>query len=140
MFGAMLSATGISQLTGTFIGKSQSVTFAMFIMMVIPFFLGCFIDGGAITVVCIPIFWPIIQSLGIEPYWFGTLFTINIIAGYLTPPFGMNLFYTKGISPPDVSMSDIYIGALPFIVIQVIVLIIVFFFPILATWLPSIVG
>jgi tripartite ATP-independent transporter DctM subunit len=140
MFGAMLSATGISQLTGSFIGASQSPNFAVLIMMIIPMFLGCFIDGGAITVVCIPIFWPIVTSLGIDPYWFGTLFTINMIAGYLTPPFGMNLFYTKGIAPPETSMTDIYLGAYPFNLMQLIVLVIVFFFPNLATWLPSIMG
>jgi tripartite ATP-independent transporter DctM subunit len=140
MFGAMLSATGISQLTGSFIGASQSANFAVLIMMIIPLFLGCFIDGGAITVVCIPIFWPIVATLGIDPYWFGTLFTINMITGYLTPPFGMNLFYTKGIAPPETSMTDIYLGAFPFNMIQLIVLAIVFLFPSLATWLPSIMG
>lgn len=137
MFAAMLSATGISKLTYSFIAGSQNSSYALLIMMIIPLILGCFIDGAAITVLCIPIFAPIVESFNIEPYWFGALFTINIITGYLTPPFGMNLFYTKGIAPPEVTMTDIYIGALPFIVIQVIVLVTVALLPELSLWLPS---
>jgi TRAP-type C4-dicarboxylate transport system permease large subunit len=108
------------------------------IMMVIVFIMGMFIDGAAITVLTMPIFFPVIVSAGLDPLWFGVLFTINICMGYLTPPFGMNLFYMKGIVSPDVSMEDIYWSITPYVLVMIIVLILTVFFPDLAVWFPNI--
>lgn len=109
----------------------------MAVMMVIVFIMGMFIDGAAITVLTMPIFFPAVMNAGIDPLWFGILFTINVVIGYLTPPFGMNLFYLKGITPPDVSMMDIYKSIIPYVLIMILVLLITWSLPEIATWLPS---
>lgn len=137
MFAAMLNATGIADLVVEFMPGEASPNLTIIMMMIIPLIMGMFIDGAAVSVICIPIFSPLVLSLGIDPYWFGTLFTISLIAGYLTPPFGMNLFYTKGIAPDSVTMSDIYSSIGPFIAAEIFVLGLVFLFPKIALWLPS---
>ncbi len=109
----------------------------MAVMMVIVFIMGMFIDGAAITVLTMPIFFPAVMNAGIDPLWFGILFTINVVIGYLTPPFGMNLFYMKGITPPEVTMLDIYKSIIPYVLIMILVLLITWSLPEIATWLPS---
>lgn len=139
-FSYFLNASGagdyiVSLITGRELGIYGTVA----VMMLISLVLGCFIDGAAITVICAPIFFPIINRLGIDPLWFGLLFVISLIIGYLTPPFGMNLFYMRGILPKNsgVTMKDIYGAALPFIWLQIIVLILSIMFPAILLWLPS---
>ncbi len=107
------------------------------IMMVIVFIMGMFIDGTAITVLTMPIFFPVVISANIHPLWFGILFTVNIVMGYLTRPFGMNLFYMKGITSPEISMEDIYKSIFPYVGIMIIVLIVVMIFPEIAVWFPN---
>jgi len=107
------------------------------LMMVIALVLGMFIDSGAIVVICIPIFMPVIKMMGIDPLWFGINFTIALIVGYISPPFGMNLFYMKGIAPEGITMVDIYRGAVPFCLMMVIVLVICMIFPSITMWLPN---
>jgi tripartite ATP-independent transporter DctM subunit len=103
----------------------------------IVLFLGCFIDGLGIMIITIPIFMPLITSLGFDPVWFGILFTINMEMAYLTPPFGLNLFYMKMICSDDVTMGEIFKSVVPYILIMAILMIIVAFFPQLALWLPN---
>ncbi len=98
-------------------------------MIVIAILLGMFIDSGAIVVICIPIFMPTIILMGIDPIWFGIIFTIALIIGYVSPPFGMNLFYMKGIAPPNITMGDIYRSVLPFCLIMLITLGLCILFP-----------
>lgn len=137
MFASMVSATGISALINDSLTGIANPSYALVIMMMIPLVLGMFIDGAAVTVICLPIFAQSVKMLGIDPYLFATLFTIALIAGYLTPPFGMNLFYTKAIAPPEVNMKDIYISVLPYVVIQLLILAICFIWPVLVLWLPG---
>lgn len=101
--------------------------------------LGCLLDPGAIIMITTPIFVPLIKMLGFDPVWFGVLFIINMEAGYLTPPFGFNLFYMKSIVPPDVSMGDIYRSVIPFVTIMIIGLVILVIFPEIALWLPNLI-
>ena len=84
-----------------------------------------------------PLFVPIVVQLGFDPLWFGILFVINMEMGYLTPPFGFNLFIMKGVVPDSITMNDIYRSILPFIGIQIFALILVMIFPEIATWLPN---
>jgi len=107
------------------------------VMEVILIILGCFLDPGAITMISIPIFIPIVKSLGFDPLWFGIIFVIIMEMGYLTPPFGMNLFVMKGVAPEGVSMGDIYRSIVPFVMLQLLGLIIIMLFPALALWLPG---
>ena len=106
-------------------------------MMVLLVILGCFMDSGPIIMIATPVFIPIIHGLGFNPIWFGILFVINMEMGMLTPPFGFNLFYMRAITPRDITMVDIYISMIPFIIIQMIGLVIVIFVPQIALWLPA---
>ncbi len=91
--------------------------------------LGFFIDFIEISYIVVPILLPISEMIGIDPLWFAILIAMNLQTSFLTPPFGFSLFYLKGVSPPEVRTVDIYKGVLPFIVIQVIVLISIVLFP-----------
>ena len=103
------------------------------------FILGMLMDPGAIIMICTPVFVPLIKSLGFDPVWFGILFIMNMEMGYLTPPFGFNLFYMKAIVPPSISMTDIYKAITPFVLLQGLCLVIIIFFPEIALWLPRMV-
>jgi len=90
-------------------------------------------------VICAPIFFPIALKLGFNPIWFAMVFLLNMVIAYLTPPFGWALILTKALSPPDVSTSDVWRSAPPYMAILVLVMILVMVFPSLALWLPSLV-
>jgi len=101
--------------------------------------LGMFMDTSGVILLVTPIYVPVIRALGFSGVWFGVLFVVNLEMAYLTPPYGFNLFYMRGIVPPDITMTDIYMSALPFIVIQLIGLILVLIFPELILWLPNLI-
>jgi tripartite ATP-independent transporter DctM subunit len=101
--------------------------------------LGMLMDPGAIIMICTPVFVPLIKSLGFDPVWFGILFIMNMEMGYLTPPFGFNLFYMKAIVPPGVKMTDIYKAIIPFVLLQALCLLIIILFPQIALWLPRLI-
>ena len=105
--------------------------------MAIALVLGMFMDGAAITMITIPVFMPVVYQLGIDPLWFGLLFTMNMIIGYMTPPFGMNLFYMKGLVPKDITMMDIYRSIIPYVIISIAVLVLSIIFPQILLWLPN---
>ena len=113
--------------------------FIIILMQIILMFLGCFLEPTSIMFITVPIFIPIIQLLGFDPIWFGTIFTMNMEMSYLTPPFGFNLFYMRGIVSDDVPMMDIYLSALPFVCLQAIALAIVMMFPKIALYLPHLI-
>ncbi len=140
MFASLLNALGIQQALGNaLVGIEHnfgSPTLLAVIMGII-FVMGMFIDGAAITVLTMPVLSPVIQQANIDLLWFGILFTINIVIGYLTPPFGMNLFYTRGVAPSGIRMADIYESIIPYVVIMMVVLVIVILIPEIATWLPN---
>ncbi len=106
-------------------------------MQIIFFILGCILDPVGIIMICTPVFVPVIKALGFDPLWFGVLFVMNMEMGYLTPPFGFNLFYMKAIAPKGVTMTDIYKSIVPFVGIQAIGLAIVIIFPQIALYLPN---
>ncbi len=101
------------------------------------FLLGMFMDDIAILFMCMPIYLPIVVALGFDPVWFGILFVINMQMAYITPPYGLNLFYMKAVAPPEVTLPDIYRGAIPFILIQAAFLALMMCFPEITTWLPN---
>jgi len=101
------------------------------------FIMGMFLDPTGIIMLTAPVFVPVAISLGWDPIWFGILYAVNMEMGFLTPPFGVNLFYLKGIVPKDISMADIYRAIVPFVGLQAIGLIIVILFPQIAVWLPN---
>ena len=101
----------------------------IFIAMLIILLLGFFIDFVEISLIIVPIFYPVALSLGIDMNWFAILIAMNLQASFLTPPFGFSLFYLKGVAPKSIHTSDIYRGVMPFIAIQVSVLLSLIFFP-----------
>ncbi|UQG55277.1 TRAP transporter large permease subunit [Marinobacter sp. M3C] len=107
-------------------------------MMVIIFFLAMVLDPVGIMLITLPVFMPIVKSLGFDPIWFGILFVINMEIGYKTPPFGFNLFYLKGVVPPGITMKDIYTSVVPFVIIEILAIGIIMVFPEIATWLPGV--
>ena len=105
------------------------------VMMAILLVLGMFLDWIGIALLTLPIFVPIIRELGFDPIWFGILFAVNMQVSYLTPPFGPAAFYLKSVAPPDITLKHIYTALLPFIVLQLLVLGLLLFYPPLSTWM-----
>ena len=108
----------------------------IFIQFVI-FLLAMVLDPAGIMLITVPVFLPVVKALGFDPLWFGILFVINMEIGYMTPPFGFNLFYLKGIVPPGITMGDIYRSVIPYTLVELTGLGLVMIFPAIATWLPS---
>jgi len=109
----------------------------LIIVMLVLFLLGFFLDFIEITFIVVPILAPIITAVGFNPLWFAILIAINFQTSFLTPPFGFALFYLKGVCPAEVTTGQIYRGIIPFVIIQLIALVLVGFFPVLVTWLPQ---
>ncbi|MGI9227922.1 MAG: TRAP transporter large permease [Gammaproteobacteria bacterium] len=110
---------------------------AMFIIMLLMFLLGFILDFIEITFVVVPIVGPILLILGVDPVWLGVMIAINLQTSFLTPPFGFALFYLRGVAPKEIQTKQIYRGVAPFIAIQVFALLLIAYFPELATWLPD---
>jgi len=110
---------------------------AMFAVMALMFVMGFFLDFIEIIFVVVPIVGPILLGMGLDPIWFGVMIAINLQTSFLTPPFGFALFYLRGVAPASVTTMDIYRGIIPFVIIQIIGLGIVAYWPGLATWLPK---
>ena len=105
--------------------------------MITMFILGFFLDFIEITFVVVPIVAPILFKMGIDPIWLGVMMAINLQTSFLTPPFGFALFYLRGVAPDSIKTIDIYKGVIPFIFIQILMLLLLSIFPIIATWLPN---
>jgi len=108
----------------------------IFIQLII-FVLAMVLDPAGIMMITVPVFLPIVKAHGFDPLWFGILFVINMEIGYMTPPFGFNLFYLKGIVPSNISMADIYRSVIPYTLVEAVGLALVMIFPQIAIWLPN---
>jgi len=112
---------------------------AMLVVMLVMFLLGFVLDFIEITFVVVPIVGPVLLSMGLDPVWLGVMIAINLQTSFLTPPFGFALFYLRGVAPPEVTTMHIYTGAIPFVAIQLLALVMLAIWPGLATWLPGVV-
>ena len=112
---------------------------ALFLVMLVMFLLGFVLDFIEITFVIVPIVGPVLLTMGVDPVWLGIMIALNLQTSFLTPPFGFALFYLRGVAPSEVTTGQIYKGVMPFIVIQLLLLGILAYFPQLATWLPSLI-
>ncbi|WP_163649666.1 TRAP transporter large permease subunit [Modicisalibacter sp. 'Wilcox'] len=110
---------------------------ATLIVMLVIFFLGFILDFIEITFVVVPIVGPVLLAMGLDPVWLGIMIAINLQTSFLTPPFGFALFYLRGVAPESVPTTAIYRGVIPFIVLQIAMLVALTFIPELATWLPA---
>ena len=108
--------------------------------MLLIFVLGFFIEWIEISYIAVPLFLPIFAAAGVDKIWLATLICVNLQTSFLTPPFGWALFFLKGVAPPEVTTGDIYRGIVPFVLLQLLALVLVFFFPGLALWMPKAIG
>jgi len=116
--------------------ESGKVIFLVLSMLLI-FLMGFFLDFIEICFIVVPILVPMCSFLGIDPLWFSLMIAINLQTSFLTPPFGFSIFYLKAVSPTEIKTTEIYKGVLPFILIQIVTLIILALFPELVLWLPE---
>ena len=107
------------------------------LVMAVMFLLGFFLDFFEIIFVVVPIVGPVLLAMGLDPVWLGVMIALNLQTSFLTPPFGFSLFYLRGVAPPEISTPQIYRGVVPFIAIQVLLLVGLWFVPELATYLPA---
>ena len=110
---------------------------ATLLVMVVIFLLGFILDFIEITFVVVPIVAPVLLAMGLDPVWLGIMIAINLQTSFLTPPFGFALFYLRGVAPASVETSDMYRGVLPFIGLQLLLMVLLSIWPEIATWLPS---
>lgn len=109
------------------------------VVMILIFVIGFFLDFIEITFIHIPVLAPILSHLGMDPLWFAILFAVNLQTSFMTPPFGFSLFYLKGVSPPHIKTEHIYRGIIPFVILQLIGLLLCILYPPLTTWLPKVI-
>lgn len=138
MFGRMLTMSGlISELTEFVTTLAVHPLLIIAGMIVVLMFMGAFLDVVSILVISMPILLPVVKALNFDLVWFGILATISIETGLITPPFGMSVFVVKGSLGDKVTIEDIYLGAIPFLLVLMMNIVILMFFPVIATWLPG---
>ena len=125
---------GIDFIKELLLGVSEAPILILLMMMLILAVLGMFLDWVGIALLTIPIFAPIVTSLGYDPIWFGVLFSMNMQVSFLSPPFGPAAFYLKSVAPPEISLGTIFSSLLPFIALQIIALGVLILVPELALW------
>ncbi len=139
-FSAVYSGLGASTIIRETITGMDVNPWVVIIVMQLSFFLlGMFLDDIAILFLCMPIYVPIIKVLGFDPVWFAVLYVVNMQMAYITPPYGLNLFYMKAVAPKEITLSDIYRSIIPFLAIQAVALVVLLAFPIIALWLPGLI-
>ncbi len=137
LFGYFLTITQTPQKITEFLGALGLGRYGILaIIMLMYLVLGCLMDALAMIILTIPIIFPLIKSLGFDPIWFGVLVVMTVELGLIHPPVGMNIFVIKSVID-DVKISTIFYGVLPFIITDIIRLIILIMFPVIALWLPS---
>ena len=137
-FANMLAFTGASSGLMNWALSFDLAPIGMVLIMIgVILFLGCFMDQLSMMLLTAPIFFPLAKTLGFDLTWFGLIMLLALEVGYTTPPFGLLLFVMKGVAPPDTTMKDIYLAAMPFIACVLILIGVIMVFPPIATWLPK---
>ena len=138
LFGVVYTSAGAQDMVMEFVeGIKLSRWFVLLGMQILLLLFGMFMDDYAVVTICAPIFLPIAKYLGFNPIWFSIVFIINMQVAYLTPPFGWALILMRGVAPQEISTTDIWKSVPPFVLIQLITLVLVMIFPQIALWLPS---
>jgi tripartite ATP-independent transporter DctM subunit len=141
VFSLVFRGFGGEELIQHFFEQLPGGTFAaVLVVMLVIFLLGFILDFIEITFVVVPIVAPILLTMGLDPVWLGVMIAINLQTSFLTPPFGFALFYLRGVTDDSVKTATIYRGVIPFIIIQLLMLVLLAVWPEIATWLPSQVG
>ncbi len=141
-FGLVFRGMGGDELVRHFLGglaDQHGQWFVLAVVMGLIFVIGFFLDFIEITFIHVPVLAPIMLEFGFDPAWFCILIAVNLQTSFMTPPFGFSLFYLKAVTPPEIRTEHIYRGIIPFVLIQLIGLVIVVLYPKLVTWLPKVV-
>jgi tripartite ATP-independent transporter DctM subunit len=109
-------------------------------LMLLIFVLGFFIEWIEISYIAVPLFLPVFVAQNVDIVWLAMLICVNLQTSFLTPPFGWSLFFLRGVAPPEIATRHMYLGVLPFIALQIFAVVILFFYPQIALWLPQAIG
>jgi len=140
-YGQILAFTGAASGMTGFITKLTIPPILILIgMLIVILILGCFMETVAIMMITIPIYMPVVNAFHFDPIWFGILMLIALETGLITPPFGVTLFVMKGVAPPEITMSDIWRAVTPYVIVDILCIVLVLFMPALATIVPSLMG
>ncbi|WNO09082.1 TRAP transporter large permease subunit [Teredinibacter sp. KSP-S5-2] len=141
LFSLVFRGFGGEHLISEFFNSLPGGTFtAVLVVMVVIFLLGFILDFIEITFVVVPMIGPVLLASGVDPVWLGIMIALNLQTSFLTPPFGFALFYLRGVAPESVPTSAIYRGVIPFIILQLCMLVALAVWPEMATWLPSVIN
>ncbi len=141
-FGLVFRGTGGDDLVRNFLStyaETHGKWFVLAMVMGLIFVIGFFLDFIEITFIHVPVLAPIMIEFGFDPVWLCILIAVNLQTSFMTPPFGFSLFYLKAVTPPEISTGHIYRGIIPFVIFQLIGLLLIVFFPALVNWLPEVV-
>ena len=116
------------------------VTADIVFMLALLFLLGFFLEWIEICYIVLPLFLPVFSGTNVDMVWIAILVCLVLQTSFLTPPVGWSLFFLKGVAPPEVSSRDIYVGVMPYVILQIIAVALLFRFPEIATWLPRAIG
>ena len=119
------------------LGLPFSGTGIIICILLATFLLGFFLDWIELTLIVLPLVSPVVNALGFDPIWFTILFAVCLQTSFLTPPVGFAIFYLRGVAPPEIDIKGIYQGIMPFVLLQIIGVVILFNFSGLVTWLPQ---
>ncbi len=140
-YGQILAFTGAAAGMTSFITKLSIPPIVILIgMLIIVLILGCFMETVAIMMITIPIYMPVVNAFHYNPIWFGVLMLIALETGLITPPFGVTLFVMKGVAPPEITMADIWKAVTPYVIVDILCIVLVLVMPFLATVIPSLMG
>jgi tripartite ATP-independent transporter DctM subunit len=138
-FGAVFDGLGaVNAIKFLFLDQWGLSPWEIIIMMQLSYLvMGTFLDDTAMLVIVAPLYVPLVIDLGFDPVWYGVLYTITCQIAYMTPPFGYNLFLMRAMAPPEVTLRDIYVSIIPFVLVMILGLATIMIFPQIALWLPS---
>ena len=140
-YGEILAFTGAAAGMTSFISNLNTPPIVILIgMLIVILILGCFMETVAIMMITIPIYMPVINTFHYNPIWFGVLMLIALETGLITPPFGVTLFVMKGVAPPEITMADIWKAVTPYVIVDLLCMVLVLTMPVLATIVPSLMG
>ena len=137
-FGAIFDGLGaVRAIDDLFTEQLGLNPWVILILMQLSFLvMGTFLDDTAMLVIVAPLYVPLVRHLGFDLIWYGVLYTITTQIAYMTPPFGYNLFLMRAMAPPEIGVRDIYVSIVPFVLVMIIALALILFFPQIALWLP----
>jgi tripartite ATP-independent transporter DctM subunit len=138
-FGAVFDGLGaVNAIRFLFLEEWGLSPWEIIILMQLSYLvMGTFLDDTAMLVIVAPLYIPLVISLGFDPIWYGVLYTISCQIAYMTPPFGYNLFLMRAMAPPEISLRDIYVSIVPFVLVMTLGLALIMIFPQIALWLPD---